>query len=71
MRIPVRVYLHSGNIEYGTLSYHKEGPEITTKDRVYNQSTKEPIVYSILDDSILTKNMDCRQRIRSPSNQNQ
>ncbi len=52
MRIPVRVYLHSGNIEQGTLSYQKEGPEITTKDKVYNQSTKDSITYSILDDSI-------------------
>ncbi|MHA1577982.1 MAG: hypothetical protein ACTSU3_11535 [Candidatus Thorarchaeota archaeon] len=56
MRIPVKVYLLSGNIEQGTLSYRKDGPEIIIKDKVFNQSTKDHLTYSILSDSVLVNN---------------
>jgi len=56
MKISVKVYLLSGNIEHGTLSYQKDGPEIATKDNVFNQSTKSHLTYSILSDSILVNN---------------
>ena len=47
MEIPVKVYLPSGEIEQGTLSYYKDGPVVVSKDSIYNQSNNQGIAYSI------------------------
>ncbi len=47
MEIPVKVFLPSGDIELGMLSFQKDGPIVVINNRTYIQSNNQGITYSI------------------------
>ena len=52
MRIPVNVYLPTGNTQLGYLTYKEEGAIIETEEAQYDQSAKEFVTYSFQEQSI-------------------